>query len=398
MARRVRLSRAEARRIALAAAGLDRARPAFADKRHFRRVLHTLQLLQLDFVNVLVPAHELVVWSRLGPYDRNALHRYLYHSGEATEHWAHEASIVPVAHRPLLRYRRDRYQPWKNAPINQLDDREAYLDAVIAAVGKHGPLTATELPARPRPHIKPDDWFKSVPRSALEYHFGRGDVAVVNRLPGFQRVYDLAERVFDAAQLDVSIDAAEGHVGLLRNAAEALGVFSREDLFDYYRMAPADADPALQRLLRDGDVHEVGVAGWDRPGYMARRARVPRRIGGASLLSPFDPVTWCRPRLERLFDFEYRIEIYVPAARRRWGYYVLPFRVGDSIEARVDLKADRDGGRLLVRRSWLEDGADAAATASRLAAELDQLRDWLGLDDVVVQRHNTFSRTLAAIV
>jgi len=397
--RRTGLSAAEARRVALAAQGFDRERPAVqADARNFRRVFGQLGLLQLDYVNVLMPAHYLVLWSRLGKYQRNRFERYAYASGECTEQWAHEASIVPANCWPLLEYRRQSYQMHKNNPIRKIRNRYAYLDGVLQQVQRDGALTASDLPPAPGPKRNPGDWHRSIPRWALEYHFARGQLAVRDRLPNFQRVYDLPERVLPAQHVRQSVPVVDAQRELLRRAASALGVGTLHDLADYYRMSARETAPLLQDLVDANLLSVVNVEGWDEPAFLSSAARFPRTIKGASLLSPFDPVVWFRPRAERLFDFHYRIEIYVPAARRKWGYYVLPFRMGDEIVARVDLKADRQSKHLLVLNAHAEQGVNMADCCAHLASELHALMDWLCLDEVRVTRKNGFTRKLAAAV
>ena len=361
-------------------------------------MLGTLGLLQLDFVNVLQPAHFMVPWSRLGAYDRARFERFVYGKGRYTEQWAHEASIVPANCWPLLAHRREQWRMHPYNPLRKLKNRRAYLEEVLAAVRSGGALTSAELPAVPGPKRKPGDWHRSLPRWALEYHFARGALAVARRLPNFQRVYDLPERILPDEILARAVSRDEAERELLRRAAGALGVATRQDLADYFRLSPRHAAPRIDELVGEGALQPVAVEGWRDTAYLAADARLPRSIGGACLLSPFDPVIWFRPRAERLFGFHYRIEIYVPAAQRRWGYYVLPFRMGDAIVARVDLKADRQAGRLLVQASYAEDGVDAGDCADRLAAELRALRDWLQLDAVRVTRHNDFSRMLAAAI
>lgn len=397
--RRTRLSAAEARRIALAAQGFDRQRPeARADSRHFRRVLNSLQLLQLDYVNVLMPAHFLVLWSRLGAYDRARFERFVYDFGEYTEQWAHEASIVPATCWPLLAYRRESHQMHKNDPLRRLRDRNAYLANVLRQVQRDGAVTASDLPPAPGPKRNPGDWHRSIPRRALDYHFARGALAVRDRLPNFQRVLDLPERVLPQQHFNRTLSHRDAKRELLQIATGALGVATLQDIADYYRMTSREAAPLAQELLEEGLLSVVEVEGWDETAYLSSTARLPRTIKGASLLSPFDPLMWYRPRAERLFDFHYRIEIYVPAAKRRWGYYVLPFRVGDKIVARVDLKADRQTRRLLVLNAHEEQGADHKKCCDCLAKELHSLKDWLHLDDIVVSRKNTLTRALAAVV
>ncbi len=397
--RRVRLSRAEARRIALAAQGFDRARPSSRpDVRHFRRVIDTLGLLQLDYVNVLMPAQFLILWSRLGAYDRQRFERFIYDRGEYTEQWAHEASIVPASAWPLLEYRRRTYEMSKHNPLRKLRGRQAYLDTVLEQVHRDGAVTANDVPPAPGPKRNPGDWHRPMSRWALEYHFARGDLAVRNRLPNFQRVYDLPERILPDEHLGQELSVEEAQTELLRKSAAALGVATLHDLADYYRMSPRIAAPLVEKLARDGELQPVSVEGWNETAYLSPRARLPRAIDGVSLLSPFDPVVWFRPRAERLFDFHYRIEIYVPAAKRRWGYYVLPFRVGDRIVGRVDLKADRKARQLLVLNAHEEDSIDVEHCCDSLATELHALSAWLGLDEVRVQRSNRFADSLAKSV
>ena len=397
--RHTHLNIAEARRIALAAQGFDRLRPnSTPDVRHFRRVVETLGLLQLDYVNVLMPAHFLVLWSRLGAYDRSRFKKHLYRSGQFTEQWAHEASIVPVSTWPLLGYRRQCHEIHKHSPLRRMRSRTAYLDAALKQVQQDGPLTANDLPPVPGPRRKPGDWHRSIPRCALEYHFSRGSLVVADRLPNFQRVYDLPERVLHAEHLSRSIPKPDAQRELLQRAATALGVATLRDLSDYFRMSPREAAPRIAELVENGDINPVSVDGWEEQAYLSVDARLPRQIGGASLLSPFDPVVWFRPRALRLFNFHYRIEIYVPASKRKWGYYVLPFRVGDQIVARVDLKADRQNRTLLVLAVHEEAHSEQGTCLDALASELHALKTWLNLDAVCITKHNGFSRKLAAAV
>lgn len=382
--RRTRISASEARRIALAAQGFERPRPAVPDDvRHYRRAMHRIGILQLDFVNVLLPAHFLMLWSRIGAYDRQRFEHYLYESGEFTEQWAHQASIVRASDWPLLEHRRRAWVPWKRDPLRSLEDPAGYLRNILAQVQEHGAVTANDLPeAQSLPRVNPGDWHRPVQRWALEHHFGRGALGVRRRLGNFQRVYDLPERLIDATYLDTQVDDHDARKAMLRQAAASLGVGTLHDLADYYRMKPRTVAPLIAELVEEGALAPVSVERWKDPAYLAAQARIPRSIGGACLLSPFDPLVWFRPRAERLFDFEYRIEIYVPEAQRRWGYYVLPFRLGDRIVARVDLKADRPNATLLVRSIHLEPHCDREETESALARELGHLADWLGLETV----------------
>lgn len=395
MSRRVRLSAAEARRAALAAQGFGCRRPgAASDARHFNRILRTLGLLQLDFVNVLVPAHYLVIWSRLGGYDTTRLERFLYDSGRCTEQWAHEASLVPIDAWPLLAHRRDAWRPSKRNPLLSMRGGKQYLQRVLEHVHLHGPVTANDVPPASGPTPKPGDWHRPMSRIALEYHFARGGLAVVRRLPNFQRVYDLPERVIPAEHRQRTLSINDARKELLLAAANASGVATLKDLADYYRMPARDAKPLVDELVESGDLVPVAVERWRDPAYLAARVKIPRKIEAAAVLSPFDPLVWYRPRAERLFEFFYRIEIYVPEHQRKWGYYVLPFLLDDRIVARVDLKADRQSGTLLVRRCHAEAGCDETACVPRLADELDRLREWLRLHRVDVDGSDNFSRRL----
>lgn len=382
--RRTDISAAEARRIALAAQGFDRDRPATPDDaRHYRRAMHQVGVLQLDFVNVLVPAHFLILWSRLGNYDRPRFEKYLYGSREFTEQWAHEASIVRVSDWPLLEHRRRAWEPWKRDPLKTLDDSEAYLRDILDQVRRDGAVTANDLPAAHSPaRQKPGDWHRPVQRWALEHHFGRGKLGVRRRLGNFQRAYDLPERLIDDAHRNLRVEQGDARRTLVRQSAESLGIATLHDLADFYRMSSRDVAPHISELVEDGSLRPVRVEGWKEQAYLSDKARFPRAISGASLLSPFDPIVWFRPRAERLFNFEYRIEIYVPEPKRRWGYYVLPFRMGDRIVARVDLKADRPGKALLVKALHHEPGTDTKKTESALHGELGSLCDWLGLESI----------------
>ena len=383
---RTDLSASEARRLALAASGLGAARPARPDLRHLRAVARRLGLIQLDFVNVLVPAHYLVPFSRLGAYPRALLDELAYRRRELTEQWAHEASLVTVDAVPLLRARLgDR----RGRTLDAFAARHAaYVAEVLEEVRARGPLAADDLvapPEAPRPNRR--DWGWSWPRAALEVHFLHGRLAVHARRADMARVYDLAERVVG---VHAPVGPADALRGLVRRAARALGVATAADLADYYRLPL----PAVRAALPDLGLAPVTVEGWREPAYLDPETTIPRAVDGAALLSPFDPVVWFRPRAARLFGFEYRLEIYTPVAQRRWGYYVLPFLLGDRLVARVDLKADRAGRRLLVAAAHLEAHARAAAVAPALAAELRLLARWLELDRVVVGRRGALAAPL----
>jgi len=394
------LSQDEARRLALAAQGFDRPRPGGPiDTIHLRRVIRQLGLLQLDFVNVLVPAHYQVPFSRLGPYERSRLDDIVYKRREFTEQWAHEASIVPVETWPLLRHRMavHRVRPYGFEKF--LEQNPEYVQRVLDEVRARGPLTADELPPPEGDvHHPPGVWHRSVPRAVLEFHFSRGVLAVTERRPGFARAYDLAERVLPAEHHDRQVEREESQRALLRQAGRALAVATLGDLADYFRMSAREARPRVAELVEAGDLRQVRVEGWREPGYLHPESKRPRRIEAAALLSPFDPLIWFRPRAKRLFDFEHRFEIFVPPEKRKWGCYVLPFLMGDRLVARVDLKADRSERRLRVVGSHLEPHAEAGPVAGALAEELRGMAGWLGMNTVAVEGRRGFARTLATAV
>ena len=390
----------EARRIALAAQGFGR-RPAArrVTVRDLGRVIRQIGLLQIDYVNVLTPAQYLVPYSRLGPYPRPRLDQAIYGGGQFTEQWAHEASIVPVETWPLLRHRMEthRVRPWGFERF--LEKNAVYAQWVLEQVRARGPLTAADLPDRDGVERRlPGTWARTVPRAVLEAFFGQGVLGVAARRPDFSRAYDLAERLIPPEQRRLAPGREEAQRELLCLAARAHGAGTAEDLADYYRMPIREARARLAELVEAGELMETRVEGWRATAYLHPEAKAPRTIDGAALLSPFDPVVWFRPRALRLFHFHYRIEIYVPEPKRRWGYYVLPFLLGDRLAARVDLKADRANGRLLVRSAHLEAGADGASTADALSEELRRMADWLELDGVAVERRGDLARALASAV
>ncbi len=394
------LSLSEARRIALAAQGFDRPRPhGRVGARDIARTIRQLKLVQIDFVNVLAPAHYLAPFSRLGPYDRKLLDGVVYGRHGFTEQWAHEASIVPVESWPLLRHRMEnhRVRPWGFETF--LERNPDYVEWVLGEVRDRGPLSADDLPEREGVSRRlRGTWIGTVPRAVLEALFGRGVLAVAGRRPNFARVFDLAERVVPAEHLDRRVSREEAQRELLRMAARSCGVGTAADLADYYRMPIREARPRIEELVETGELREVRVEGWRETAYLDAGARAPGRVDTAALVAPFDPVVWHRPRVERLFGFEYRVEIFVPEEKRQWGYYVLPFLLGDRLVARVDVKADRLGGRLVVPAAYVERGVNRGEVARALAVELRTMAKWLGLESVAVGRRGDLARELQAAV
>jgi uncharacterized protein YcaQ len=379
------LSLDEARRLALTAQGFGQRRPRCATVQHLRDTIRRLGLLQIDCVNVVCAAHYMVPFSRLGPYDRAAFDELIYRSGEFAEHWAHEISIIPAETWPLLRYRRetDRVRPWGFSRV--LEERADYAAWVLGEVRRRGPLAADDLPPPDGAADRiPGTWIGTVRRGVLEAHFLRGRLAAAGRRSDFSRLYDLAERLIPAEHQSLRVEYDEGRRALLLKAARAHAVGTAKDLADYFRMPVGEAKPRLRELVESGELHEARVEGWREIAYLDPKAEAPRSIEAAALLSPFDPLIWSRPRVERLFGFEYRVEIFVPPEKRKYGFYVLPFLFGDKLVARVDLKADRANRRLLVLGKWFE-GRKTAATAAALSTELRALGHWLGLSPVMNQ-------------
>ena len=402
---------AEARRIALAAQGFGVPRPNRPVRAEdLRRVIRRLGLVQLDYVNVLVPAHYTIFFSRLGPYKRALLDDVVYRGREFTEHWAHEASIVPVDAWPLLRHRMESHRPRPWGFERFMQEHADFAKAVIEVVRAQGPLAADDLAALENTpgidrskfgRIPGDGWVGTVERAVLEAHFGRGLLAVAERRANFSRTYDLAERIIPEEHHGRTMDREDAERELLRRAARACGVGSADDLADYYRMPIRTARQRIAELVAAGDLLEVEVQGWRQPAYLHPKAKPAASLEIEALLAPFDPLIWYRPRVARLFDFEYRVEIYVPQPKRRWGYYVLPFLFGDRLVARVDVKADRALGKLMVLALHLEPLHEEAKAGrqrvlSALGRELERLASWLGLDSVAFGE--LITRNLAALL
>jgi len=380
----IELSPAAARRVALAAQGFSDRRPrGIPDRRALRRVLDRTGLLQIDSVNVLMRAHYLPAFSRLGPYPTSLVDRAAYTAPrELFEYWGHEASLLPVATQPLLRWRMARAGQHAWGRMRRIAaEQPGLVAAVLGEVRDRGPIAASDL-AQERPRRAGPWWDWSDGKVALEYLFWAGAVTTAARR-GFERLYDLPERVLPAAVLSAPTPApADAQRELVRIAARACGVATERDLRDYFRLDVADARSRIAELVEGGELLPAAVPGWRSLAYLWPGAAVPRRVSARALLSPFDPLVWERARTERLFGFRYRIEIYVPAPQRVHGYYVLPFLLGNALVARVDLKSDRQSGVLRVLGAYAEPGHPPAQVAAELAAELASMAGWLGLDDV----------------
>jgi len=389
------ISLPDARRVALAAQGFGAPRPRRPHARHLQAVVDRLALVQIDSVNVVTPAHYQVFFSRVGNYRRALLDELLYKRRAFTEQWAHEASIIPVATWPLLRHRMNPQDRRMRALGEYMKKNVSYAARVLEEVRERGPLTAADISEPDGTKGKRGKWWGwTHAKAALEGHFAFGAMAIAERRQaGFARVYDLVERVLPEEHVTREVAHDDARLELARQATRALGVFTRRDLGDYFRIPLAEVRVVLAELERLGEVREVRVEGWSDTAYLRVDAKRPRQIEAAAILSPFDPVVWFRPRTERLYDFHYRIEIYTPAPKRRYGYYVFPFLHNDRIVGRADLKADRAEGVLRVLATHKESHApDDSAKA--LASELQRMAEWLELDDVHVANKGNFARVL----
>lgn len=388
------ITAAQARRIAIAAQGFGSPRPSGSvGTRELRKVIDKVGLLQIDSVNIVVRAHYMPVFSRLGPYDRSLLDRLAYRQRRLFEGWGHVASLMPIEHYPMLRPRMAAERP--GAQTRRLI-REGYVDAVLDEVQRLGPLAASGL-------TDPGDrsgpwWGHGKGKAALEWLLSTGRV-VASRTSNFERVYDLAERTVPADLLNTrQLEPDEAQAQMLRVALKALGVATAADLADYYRLKTTDVSRLLNRMVVEGDAVAIRVDGWKEPAFLQPGTRVPRRVQARALLSPFDSLIFNRRRVERLFGFRYRIEIYVPEPQRVYGYYVYPFLLGDALVARVDLKADRKNRALLVQASHIEPDRDPIEVAAELAIELAELAGWLDLARVVVKPRGNLAADLGGAV
>jgi uncharacterized protein len=396
----------QARRLAVAAQGFSEPRPRGPITRaHLKSLISRIQVLQLDSVSVAVRAHYAPVFSRLGPYDREVLDRAAWsHSARSprllVEYWAHEAALMAVDDWPLLRWRMRQYTHGRwGTHIVKANPQLA--EDILAAVAELGPSTAGQIEAylaaryvAPR-RKKGTWWTRSDTKWVAEALFASGALTTATRV-GFARHYDLVERVLPRSVLAREVDDDEAVRELTLRAATALGVGTEADIRDYFRLSAQQVKPAIAELLAAGEIERVDVDGWSAPAYLRAGLTVPRSDRGTALLCPFDPLIFFRPRVERLFNFHYRIEIYTPAAERRYGYYVWPLLMDGRLVARVDLKADRATDSLRVVGAFAEAGVSRARVAAALAGELGSMASWLGLGGFSVAGRGDLAADLRA--
>ena len=397
--RRDTLSIDEARHIALAAQGFDVARPAgTVTQRQVSATFARLGAVQIDSVNVLVRSQELPLFARLGRHDRSAIPRATARRA-IFEYWGHAAAHLPIDAQPLFRWKMRDAKTGKSRHWGLSDFYEAnrrFVGTVHRRIRDGGPVTASQLSTRTGPKGTWWDWDDA--KLALEYLFLTGDVMAAGRGNDFARIYDVAERVLPSHIRDAPTPTeGEARRELVLRASRALGVATHADLADYFRQRTSDIRGIVADLVASGDLSPVRVEGWNEQAYLAPSVKMPARISTQALLSPFDSLVWFRPRNERLFNFHYRIEIYTPEAKRKFGYYVLPFMMDGSIVARVDLKADRASGRLLVNGVFGEPKIELSDVVDRLSRELDEMAAWLGLDEVHVGRRGNLARAVAGM-
>ncbi|WP_338892738.1 winged helix-turn-helix domain-containing protein [Rhodococcus sovatensis] len=400
------MTSAMARRTALAAQGLASAHPVTergASTRAVHKVIGNNRLLQIDSVSVLVRAHYAPVFSRVGSYDRGVIDAAAWTDTARkprtlVEYWAHEAALIPVEDWPLMRWRMELYQHgrWSGAKT-VLERSPTLVDDVLDVIADRGPSSAGEIERAletPRPGRKGPWWDRSDVKIVCEQLFAAGVVSVATRA-AFVRHYDLTERVVPSHILSQRIDEADAVRTLVAHSALALGVGTEPDLRDYYRLSSKQTKTAISELVEAGTLEQVAVKDWGAPAYLHTDARTPRSVRGAALLCPFDPMIFFRPRVERIFGFHYRIEIYTPQHKRVHGYYVFPFLLDGELVARVDLKGDRARSELQVLGAFVEGERDASVIADRLAPVLRELAGWLELETITVGERGDLVSALA---
>lgn len=389
------ISRAQARRIALAAQGFGKAHPDAVGTRQLNSTIDQLGLLQIDSVNAFERSHYLPLFARLGAYDKATLDRLTFaRKGRYVEYWAHEAAVIPTETWPLFRWRMENYRCSDAHPTSWASAHTGILDWLRAELAEKGPLPASAVEHDSHKRTGPW-WGWSEVKSGLEVLFRWGDVVSAGR-KGFERVYGLAEHILPTEVAEREIPAREAQKHLVEKATRALGIGTVSDITDYFRLKKVPVASILSELAEEGAVREVSVTGWHQAAWLHRDARSPRKVEASALLSPFDPVVWRRERAERLFDFHYRIEIYTPAHKRVFGYYSLPILLDEKIVGRIDLKNDRQAGVLRVQSAWHEPHTAPGVIAERIVPVLSRTLEWQGLSGFEVKDRGTLARAVAA--
>jgi len=394
------LSRAEARRIALAAQGFGARRTkGRSDWPRIAAAIRGMGLLQIDSVNVLLRSHYLPLYARIGPYDRAQLDRRSLgrKNRQLFEYWAHEASFLPLESQPLLRWRMARARQGDGLYSGLRRFAEERPDYIARVRDEVADLGACQLRDLSEPGESRGPWWGWCDgKIALEYLFWTGEVTAAGR-QGFERLYDLTERAIPPEILALPTPAEDEAIrSLVARSAQALGIATEAELRDYYRLPVAATKRALQELVEAGLLRPAKVAGWNQAAYLAQGAVAPTRVAPTALLSPFAPLVWHRGRTERLFGFHYRLELYTPAEKRRYGYYVLPFLMNGRLVGRVDLKSDREAATLRVLGAFAEPGVALPKSAEALAEELRLFADWLSLPRIAVVPNGDLAKALPA--
>lgn len=391
-----RLTKPQVRRAHIAAQGLASPRPDAPNLGHVVRSIQQMGVLQIDSVNIVERAHQLTLFSRLGPYEPDLLWRGL-RERRVFEYWAHMASFVPIGDWPLWRHRMDHHAEVAWRRIRELREQApGYVESVYRQMQERGPITASDLD---EPGERKGPWWGWADgKHVLEWLFESGQAAVAERR-NFTRYYDVTDRVIPAQYRDMpAVEGEDAARELIMRSAERMVVATAKGLADYYRQPIVDSRRVVSALAVEGSLVPVEVEGWDEPLYMHPEATIPRTVEARALLNPFDPIVWFRDRTERLYDFHYRVEIYVPEPKRVHGYYVFPFLLGDQLVARADIKADRKAGVLRVPGAFLEDGEDANRVAREMAVELREMARWLRLGEIAVGHKGDLAETLRRAV
>jgi uncharacterized protein len=396
------LSQRDARRIALHAQGFQGqtrdVKPTWAK---IARTVDQLNLLQIDSVNVLIRSHYLPLYARLGDYDKAALDKRCFENKHRQffECWAHEASLVPLDLHPLMRWRMGRARRGDGIYTHMDNfgkEHRLFLKSTLAHITKSGPIRSAEVPGAGKSSGSWWGWSKG--KLALETLFDQGLLTTATR-QGFERIYDIPERVIAADILALPTPAeADGFRSLIEKSAIALGIATETDLRDYFRLPIAEARTAIAENVEAGVLHPVTIEGWKQKAYLHKKAKLPTSAGTTALLSPFDPLVWNRDRAERLFNFHYRIELYTPEQKRKFGYYVLPMLQGENLVGRFCFKADRATSTLKVNASHHENGVDAALIAEAAHAELLKMANWLGMEKLDIAQRGNWARALTQVL